>query len=333
MDVAFGLFQKLQERGLDLIEELIEDGCREDLHLEFKRKAFPSTPSLSDDDRRNFSKALSGFANSDSGIVIWGVGAPGVGIDERTKHPIRHVRAFAEFLDSFISRLVSPPVSGARNLVIFEDETKDVGYVVTYVPKSERAPHRAEAEGLKHYYMRYGESFKIAEHYEMEYMFGRRLSPDLTVFWDAEPVTIPKNIDGNREIDCVVKIGVTNRGKAVANYVCLKLRFNQKGAYKHETKYRSDLIHYSKPSKASRPNFSTVAARALPGLVIYPDDYTHFFAFSFSPTITEIKGGSLPQLELFYDLFAENFRAVSGEKFIIAGKKIAEKVKKKLTNK
>ncbi len=330
MDVAYSILQTLLKRGTELIDEWVDDGCREDLHLDFKRKTNPYVPTLHEDDRRNYSRALAGFANSDSGLVIWGVGAPGVGTSERSKHPIRHVRAFAEHLDSFISRLVSPPVTGASNHVIFEDEGRDLGYVASYIPRSDRAPHRSEAEGLKQYYKRYGESFKIAEHYELEYMFGRRLAPDLGVFWDAEPLNIPKSVDGNKLLKCVVKIGVTNRGKAIASCTCLRLRYNKFGRYKHDKKYRSELIHYEKPAKASRPNFFNITARAQPGLVIYPEDYTHFFTFTIDATITEIKSGDLPQLELFFDLFAENFRGITAEKYIIAGKKIAEKIKKKL---
>ena len=166
MDAARDLFDQFVDQGLSLLERWVREGTREDLHLDFKRKAHPREARLSDEDRKNYSKALSGFANSDSGIIVWGVGAPGSGTSDRSKHPISPVRGFAEYLDSFISRLVSPSVAGAENHVIFEDEESDIGYVISYVPKSSRAPHRAEAEGLKHYYMRYGESFKIAEHFD-----------------------------------------------------------------------------------------------------------------------------------------------------------------------
>ena len=82
----------------------------------------------------------------------------------------------AEHLDSYISRLVSPSVRGAVNHVIFEEGSDTEGYVVSYIPKSLNPPHRAESEGLKQYYVRYGE-FKITEHYELEFMFGKRYVP------------------------------------------------------------------------------------------------------------------------------------------------------------
>ena len=55
----------------DYLKRLL--GTREDLHLEFKEKADRRTPELDKNDAANFSKALSGFANSDGGVLLWGV--------------------------------------------------------------------------------------------------------------------------------------------------------------------------------------------------------------------------------------------------------------------
>jgi hypothetical protein len=44
----------------------------EDLHLDFKQLQRPFEHR---DDKRNLAKALSGFANSDGGIIIWGIDA------------------------------------------------------------------------------------------------------------------------------------------------------------------------------------------------------------------------------------------------------------------
>jgi len=53
------------------IERFIKEGKEEDLHLDFKTVNAADLKSGSD--RKNFAKALSGFANSDGGIVVWGV--------------------------------------------------------------------------------------------------------------------------------------------------------------------------------------------------------------------------------------------------------------------
>ncbi|MFW7381427.1 MAG: helix-turn-helix domain-containing protein [Oligoflexus sp.] len=329
-DASWYLYEELKLKGMPLLNQWVRDGLREDLHLDFKRKSRPREIKLNDDDRKNYSKALSGFANSDSGLIIWGIGASSSGNSLRTKHPIRQVRAFAEMLDSSISRLVNPAVSGAENFVIFEDQDRDLGYVVSYIPKSASAPHRAEAEGLKQYYMRYGESFKIAEHFELEFMFGKRQIPDLRVFWGIEVDQCEWLDTQENRYDCRLKVGVTNQGKAIAKYTCLRLRYNSQSDYELDTSVMGDLIHYSHPERASKENFYSVTARALLGLVVYPDDYTHFFTFKFQAKTTDIQHNRLPAFEVYYDIFAENLMGKIREELVLPGKKIAEKIRKRI---
>ncbi|NRA66274.1 MAG: putative DNA binding domain-containing protein [Pseudobacteriovorax sp.] len=330
MNASYDMFLRLKAGGLPLLKQWVGDGIREDLHLDFKRKSKPFLPKLNDDDRRNYSKALSGFANSDGGIIIWGIGAPGSGSGERTYHPIESVVGFAEYLDSFISRLVSPSVAGAENLVILSDEAQQNGYVISYIPKSMASPHRAEAEGLKHYYMRYGESFKVAEHYELEFMFGKRNIPEISIFWGLERAEAEKDDDADNRYYFFLQLGITNQGRAIAQYTCLRVRYDASSIYTLAGDMKSDLIHYSRPHRASKERFYLVTARALQGLVIYPEDYTNFFFFRFSVLKSEVSTMRFPPFEIYFDLFGQDFRGKLNEPFIISGKKIAEKVKKRL---
>ena len=326
-DTAYNMLQQLKEHGITKLYQWVDSGVREDLHLDFKRKSRASSATLSDDDKRNFARALSGFANSDSGLIVWGVGAPGGGKPNRTFHPISQVRIFAENLDSMISRMVSPSVLLVENFVLFEDEPNGEGYVVTYVPRSERAPHRAECEGLKQYYKRYGESFKIAEHYEIEYMFGRRHCPELGIIWSVEVDEVKSHSVRGR-----LRLGVTNYGKAIGRYVCLRLRYRPDGPYPLLRDGVSDLIHYSDPTKASRGVKMVVTARALQGLVIYPNDYNYFYSFSFDISTESLEKGRLSKFIVNYDLFGESFSGRSQEDFPILGRKIAEKIRRKLAS-
>ena len=52
MDAAKQLFETIKKRGITLINDWVNDGCREDLHLDFKRKSRASRPKLMDDDRK-----------------------------------------------------------------------------------------------------------------------------------------------------------------------------------------------------------------------------------------------------------------------------------------
>ena len=55
------------------VASFIDQKQEEHLHLDFKLVA--NSELTSKDDKRNLAKAISGFANSDGGIIIWGVDA------------------------------------------------------------------------------------------------------------------------------------------------------------------------------------------------------------------------------------------------------------------
>lgn len=59
------LFARIKAKGANAIDELIESRVSEELFLDFKRSADNGAGrTLHDTDRKNYSKALSGFANS-----------------------------------------------------------------------------------------------------------------------------------------------------------------------------------------------------------------------------------------------------------------------------
>jgi hypothetical protein len=75
MEPAKELFNRFRERGIDEIRELVQRKQEETIFLEFKRKSHPTKAVLNDDDKKNYSVALSGFANSEGGVIVWGVKA------------------------------------------------------------------------------------------------------------------------------------------------------------------------------------------------------------------------------------------------------------------
>jgi hypothetical protein len=69
MDLV-GTFERLR---LPEIEEYIRLGQEEHLHLDFK--TVDKADFSKREDRRNLAKCISGFANSDGGLIVWGVDA------------------------------------------------------------------------------------------------------------------------------------------------------------------------------------------------------------------------------------------------------------------
>ena len=78
-EAIFNDFQRFRDGDSSRAEERLEDYCRdiltavEGIHFDYKCKHDSRTPQLEDSDKRNLAKALSGFANSGGGVLLWGV--------------------------------------------------------------------------------------------------------------------------------------------------------------------------------------------------------------------------------------------------------------------
>lgn len=174
------LFDCFKTFSVDEINRFVADRREEDLHLDFKRVA---DPNLSRDDRRNFAKAVSGFANSDGGLIVWGVDCRknDDGIDCANAAPgIDGLQKFYSRLMEFSGSAVNPSVTSIEHRALSVPGDPDHGFIVTYVPVSDGGPHMAKL-GEDRYYRRSGASFLKMEHFEIADLFGRRPHPKLTL--------------------------------------------------------------------------------------------------------------------------------------------------------
>src|SRR5947209_8056893 len=73
LDAARDLFEQFKQRGYERVNEALQNDEEEDQYLDFKEH--PRTQTRSDNWRKIFGKAASGFANSEGGVLVWGVEA------------------------------------------------------------------------------------------------------------------------------------------------------------------------------------------------------------------------------------------------------------------
>jgi hypothetical protein len=188
------------------IEDFVKSGREEDLWLDFKTI---NKDELTKDDRQNFSKALSGFANSDGGVVVWGVlakqGKEGDVASELV--PVENVKKVLTRLNSLTGECVDPSVDGVEHKIIYHNSDRQKGFVISRIPKSERPPHMAKA-GIGRYFKRSGDSFYPLEHFDLEDMFGRRPKPRLALHLERVP--------NSHRAEHVV--GITNAGSGIAKF-------------------------------------------------------------------------------------------------------------------
>jgi hypothetical protein len=212
MDRARELYKRVIANGENEIDEFIETRASEELFLDFKRSSDNgNTSRLSQNDRNNLAKAISGFGNSSGGIIVWGVDcSPDVnGADvARYKVPINNVKRFLGNLQGAVSGCTIPPHNGVEHQAIVIDGG-DTGYVVTYIPASENAPH--QVIGKLQYYIRAGSDFVPAPHQVLAGMFGRRPQPYAYHMFTV----LPAKNDGQTLI-FEYGIVVTNGGPGIA---------------------------------------------------------------------------------------------------------------------
>lgn len=208
--------------GRKEIERFPHEGREEDLHLEFKTVA--SSDLTNKEDKKHFAKALSGFANSSGGLVVWGIEArkknaqaPDCAV---SKKEIDNVALFHSKLLEFTGQFVSPVVEGVKHKKIRTQDGK--GYVVTLIPESDSGPHMAKG-GENRYWKRSGDSFYKMEHFDIEDMFGRRKKPKLALHTLPTLGSIGGMTKGKRQLECNLVVGIENAGRGTARYPYLSI--------------------------------------------------------------------------------------------------------------
>lgn len=208
---------------LNKIKQFVELGKEEDLFLEFKRTAHPYINDHNkNDDKKNLSKCLSGFANSSGGIVIWGVTAEQNKdkIDcARKLSPIKELMRFLNWLNSLEGQAVVPTLVGVRHEAIQEEE--EMGYIKTFIPPSNSAPHMA-LYADKHYYKRSGDSFYMAEHFDIVDMFTRKKKPLL----ELKLINLTKQRVSD-DIQIELTIAIKNTSQVIGKFPYLAISVNE----------------------------------------------------------------------------------------------------------
>jgi hypothetical protein len=107
MGRAEELLERIKEKDEAAIDKPIATRASEELFLDFKQSADHGRGSaLNQADRSNLEKAVSGFGNSEGGIIIWGVNCsrnPKFGDVASVKAPIEQPTRFKSWLENATS--------------------------------------------------------------------------------------------------------------------------------------------------------------------------------------------------------------------------------------
>lgn len=164
-------FHEQENYTFDDIQALIDNHAEEGVHLELKR-----ANALSKENADKVTKTFSAFANSDGGVVIYGIAEED------------HVASDYSFVDgnkitseyiSMLARYVQPAIEGLRIYPIRKDDDFSKSIYVVKVPRSDKAPHMAKDH--KYYKRNNVESIPM-EDFDVKDVMNRIHNPELGIF-------------------------------------------------------------------------------------------------------------------------------------------------------
>ena len=197
MSRAEDIFQKLIYFGEDALDEFIRNRQTEELFMDFKRADSTGKHgwALCNDDRRNLAKCISGFGNSEGGVIVWGVECSrdtDVGDVAQAKIKVENVHRFLSWVESAISGCTIPSHNKVRNHIISCDKDGN-GYLATYIPRSEVAPLMTTIGN--HIFIRSGSNNVPAPYAVISGMFGRRPQPNVALHLDKRKLELQEEAD------------------------------------------------------------------------------------------------------------------------------------------
>lgn len=154
------LLKQFQKGGLVFLKSLEGGKACESEVLDFKL-AKNGDGQLETEDKANLARALSGFANTKGGLLVWGVYCAEDENGEdcvQSFKPIANVAAFKSGVNSSIHQLTVPAVQGVELFCILEEEQGTAGYLLLHVPASS-IPIESVFKKCKGFYERAGTSF------------------------------------------------------------------------------------------------------------------------------------------------------------------------------
>jgi hypothetical protein len=185
IDPARGLFDSLD--NWSALDRLIDNGEVEGPYLECKTS---TGMHLQQGHRAHLAQALSGFANTAGGVVIWGISTTRQahsGLDVLTQlEPIGNCRSFRQQIDVAVPTLAYPALEGCKTKTLHPATGATKGVVVAFIPKTPGDP--VQALGEKQFYLRTGAEFVEMPYDILKKMFAATAGPDLVPVFDGRIV-------------------------------------------------------------------------------------------------------------------------------------------------
>ena len=202
-------FYNQDNYSLEDIKNLIKNEVEENIHLDYKEAR-----ALKKDDikKAEITKDVSAFANSDGGIIIYGIAEDNHKPKEIT--PIDGKTFTKEWLENIILQ-IQPRIDGIRIFPIRVDGDIEKSIYVVQIPRSANAPHMAKDN---RYYKHINFQSLPMEDYEIKDTYNRVTTPNLVI----DRCTFYKESEDTKKVIYSLSATILNRG----NRACESYKLN-----------------------------------------------------------------------------------------------------------
>jgi len=154
------------------IQKMIRDQVQENVHLDYK-----DSRAIHDGAREAITKDVSAFANSDGGVIVYGVREEDR-LPKELDEGVSITPCSREWIEAAVLSGIKPRIEGVRIYPIPRSETHSL-YVVD-VPKSYRGPH--QASDLRYYKRHNFKSVPMQDYEIADLRLRQRHVPSLVLF-------------------------------------------------------------------------------------------------------------------------------------------------------
>jgi hypothetical protein len=153
------------------VQSLIDNQIEESIHLDFKAGgALSKEPAK----KKELSKDVAAFANSDGGIIIYGLSE-----QNHVASSFSYVDGNEfnkEWLEQLINTAINRRIDGIEIFPIRKDNDFLKTVYIVKIPRSVDAPHQSQD---KRFYKRFNFESVMMEEYEVRQLYGRKIKSEL----------------------------------------------------------------------------------------------------------------------------------------------------------
>ena len=198
---------------------MIDNEIEESIHLDFKDA---DSLGKSDGKKKELSKDIASFANSDGGIIIYGIREK-----EHKADSISFINGnefTKEWLEQIINTTIQRHIPDLRIYPVrFNSSLEKTVYIVK-IPKSIEAPHMSRD---KRFYKRYNFESVMMEEYEVRQLYGRKSKSLLLIGDYALSLLTVEHKDFDEDLfKFQIEISIINDGDIPESDYKLNLSFN-----------------------------------------------------------------------------------------------------------